>query len=407
MSKRPLSSHGTGYNDALDQSSKRQQTQDSRDGPMSDEEFQALKKLAENADDLISALYQLKQCNCSISERRGQDTALLAARHNLAELGDRVTPELLLLSQKRHSDLGPVTIPNTSLRNLRIPSMDYATSWRSSEMSRQLPPLPIIKDRKLEELAFTHPGFTPGSSPDKQYERLEWLGDAYLELIATALIDKTFLQLPSGRCSQIRERLIRNITLAAYFREYGLESRARLPNDVRNQNHPGRGTSSDKDLLKTQSDMFEAYVAAIILSDPVHGIETVICWLKALWGRDLIEDVQRAEQGKGPLPKTENTRRQKSSKEELSSKIVLKGVALRYEKMESNKRDRHLGQELFTIGVYLDGWGETGKLLGVGSALSVKEAGQKAAAEALESKKLMKVYESKKKALLEAKVGVV
>lgn len=407
MSKRPLSSHGTGHNDAPDQPSKRQQTQDWRDGQLSDEEFQALKKLADNADDLISALYQLKQCNCTINERRGQDTALLAARRNLSELGDKVTPELRLLSQTRHPELDTAAISNSSLRNLRIPSMDYATPWRSSEMSRQLPPLPTIKDRKLEELAFTHPGFTPGSSPDKQYERLEWLGDAYLELIATALIDKTFLQLPSGRCSQIRERLIRNITLAAYFREYGLESRARLPNDVRNQNHPGKGTSSDKDLLKTQSDMFEAYVAAIILSDPVHGIETVICWMKALWGRDLIEDVQRAEQGKGPLPKTENTRRQKSPKEELSSRIVVKGVALRYEKMESKKRDRHLGQELFTIGVYLDGWGETGKLLGVGSALSIKEAGQKAAAEALESKKLMKVYESKKKALLEAKVGVV
>ncbi|KAJ4158496.1 uncharacterized protein LMH87_009019 [Akanthomyces muscarius] len=403
MSKRPLSSHSAVYNDAPNQSSKRQQTKDSREGQLSDAEFKALKHLADNADDLISALHQLKQCNSSINERRGQDTALLAARQNLSELGDKVTPELQLLSQTRYSNLDAVSISNSSPLSLRIPSMDYATPWRSSEMSRQLPPLPTIKDRKFEDLAFTHPGFIPGSSPDKQYERLEWLGDAYLELIATALIDKTFLQLPSGRCSQIRERLIRNTTLAAYFREYGLESRARLPRDVRNQKHPGRGSSSDKDLLKTQSDMFEAYVAAVILSDPIHGIEIVVRWLKALWGRDIIEDVQRAEQGEAPLPRTENTGRKRTPKEELSYKLVVKGITLRYERMESNKRDRHLGQELFTVGVYLDGWGETGKLLGVGSALSIKEAGQKAAAEVLEHKKLMKVYEGKKKAFAEAK----
>ncbi|OAQ96816.1 hypothetical protein LLEC1_01102 [Akanthomyces lecanii] len=407
MSKRPLSSHNTDYSDAPTQSGKRQQTQDSREGQLSDAEFNALKKLADNADHLILALQQLKQCSSSINERRSQDTALLAARQNLSELGGSVTSELQLLSRTRHSDLDNVGISNLSPLNLQIPSMDYATPWRSSELSRQLPPLPTVKDRKLEELAFTHPGFIPGSSPDKQYERLEWLGDAYLELIATALIDKTFLQLPSGRCSQIRERLIRNTTLAAYFREYGLESRARLPRDVRTQKHPGRGSSSDKDWLKTQSDMFEAYVAAIILSDPIHGIGIVMRWLKALWGRDIIEDVQRAEQGEAPLVRREGAGRRITPKEELSSKVVVKGITLRYERMESNKRDRHLGQELFTVGVYMDGWGETGKLLGVGSALGIREAGQKAAAGILENKKLMKVYEAKKKAFAEAKVGVI
>ncbi len=407
MSKRPLSSHGTGCSDALNQAEKRRQTQDPRDGQLSDAEFKALKIMADNADDIISALHRLKQCRDSINERRSQDTALLTARQNLAGLSDSITPQLQLLSRTQNSDLDHIDASNSSSLNLRIPSMDYATPWRSSELSQQLPPLPTIKDKKLEELAFTHPGFVPGSSPDKQYERLEWLGDAYLELFATALIDKTFLLLPSGRCSQLRERLIRNTTLAAYFREYGLESRARLPRDVMNQKTPGRGSSSDKDLLKTQSDMFEAYVAAVILSDPTNGIETSIRWLKALWGRSLIEDVQRAEQGAAPLARTENTGRKRTPKEELSSRIVVKGITIRYERMESNKRDRHLGQELFTVGAHLDGWGETGKLLGVGSALSIKEAGQKAAAEILQNKKLMKLYEGKKKAFVEAKVGTV
>ncbi|TQV97602.1 hypothetical protein V2A60_006657 [Cordyceps javanica] len=406
MVKRPLSYDGVGLGDAPEQPGKRQQTQDQKGRQLSDAELTALKELANNSDAIISALHQLKQCSDSINEERSQDTALLAAKQSLARLADIITPQLQLLSQAPASGPETFDVSNSSSLNLQIPSMHCVTPWRSSEMSHALPPLPEVKDRKLEELAFTHPGFIAGSSPDKQYERLEWLGDAYLELIATALIDKTFLQLPSGRCSQIRERLIRNTTLASYFREYGLESRAKLPRDVLNQKKPARGSSSDKDLLKTQSDMFEAYVAAVILSDPVHGIETSIRWLKALWGRSIIEDVQKAEKGEAPLLRTEHNGRRKTAKEELSSKIVAKGIVLRYERMESHKRDRHLGQELFTVGVYLDGWGEQNKLLGVGSALSIKEAGQKAAAEALQNKKLMKLYEGKKKAFVEAK-GVV
>ncbi|KAM3531832.1 hypothetical protein NHJ13051_000568 [Beauveria bassiana] len=403
MSKRRLSSHGADTSDTSNAVVKRQQTQDLRDGQLSDGEFIALEKLADSADNIISALQKLKRCRNSVNERRSQDAEMLAARRDLAELSDSIAPQLQLLSTTLNS--GSDAVKNSILleSNLRIPSMDYATPWRSSEMSRELPPLPAVKDKGLEKLAFTHPGSVPGSRPDQQYERLEWLGDAYLELFATALIDKTFLQLPSGRCSQIRERLIRNTTLASYFREYGLEARARLPIDVINQKKPSRGSSSDKDLLKTQSDMFEAYVAAVILSDPANGIETTMSWLKALWGRSLIEDVQKAERSQTLVARTENTRRERTPKEELSSRIVIKGITLRYERMESKKRDKHSGQELFTVGVYLDGWGELGKLLGVGSALSIKEAGQKAAAGVMENKKLMKVYESNKKAFLEGK----
>ena len=42
------------------------------------------------------------------------------------------------------------------------------------------------------------------------------------------------------------------------------------------------------------------------------------------------------------------------------------------------------------------------KVLGTGTALQKKEAGHKAAAQALENKKLMRVYETKKKAFQEA-----
>lgn len=401
MSKRPPSPHDARQGDAQLQPGKRQQTQDPRDNQISDTQLAALRSLADDADDLIATLQRLKTCRNDGQPWDDRNPALVASRQDLTEISRRITPHLHAIATV------PDSTPSSFSLSLRMPSMAMVTPWRSAEMSEQLPPLPPIQDSKLKELAFTHPGFVPGSSPDKQYERLEWLGDAYLELISTALIDKTFLHLPSGRCSQIRERLIRNTTLASYFREYGFEQHAKLPTDLRNGRQLGRGSSKDKDLLKTQADMFEAYAAAVILDNPGNGLETTIAWLKALWARSIIEDVRQAEEGNPTTdaPLTTTTKKQ-TPKEELSARIVVKGVAIRYETVPSNKRDKNLDQQLFSVAVYLDGWGETGKLLGYGSALSVKEAGQKAAAAALQNRKLLKVYESKKRAIRDAREAV-
>lgn len=230
-----------------------------------------------------------------------------------------------------------------------------------------------------------------------------------MELIATVLIEKTFQKLSSGRLSQMRERLIRNTQLAEYFREYGLQSRARLPADLANRADPGRGSSKDKDLQKTQGDMFEAYVAAVIQSDPVSGLGNAVKWLKALWARTLQEDIQKAESKTGAQPDLSGQGGQrpttKTPKEELSTQIVVKGIVIHYESMPCTKKDKHHNLPMFAVGAYLDGWGETHKLLGVGTALSVKEAGHKAATAALQNKKLLSQYTAKKASFMAARAA--
>jgi ribonuclease-3 len=220
------------------------------------------------------------------------------------------------------------------------------------------------------------------------------LGDAYLELISTVLIYQTFPRLPSGQCSQIREQLVRNITLADFFRAYNLSSLAQLPPDLAHS-APGRGRSADKDLRKTQSDMFEAYLAAVIISDEQNGLPRAIEWVKGLWAEAI-----RGHQKTAPT----NSGDQLSPKSRLANAIVVRGIVLRYEDMpgQKQKKDKILGLQLFTVGVYLTGWGETNKLLGFGTAKNKKDAGQKAALQALENKKMLKVYEQKKKAFVEA-----
>jgi ribonuclease-3 len=42
-------------------------------------------------------------------------------------------------------------------------------------------------------------------------------------------------------------------------------------------------------------DIFEAYVAAVILSDPAGGLARAISWLKALWGMTLRKEIIQEE----------------------------------------------------------------------------------------------------------------
>ncbi|KAI6779827.1 Ribonuclease-like protein [Emericellopsis cladophorae] len=285
---------------------------------------------------------------------------------------------------------------------LAIPSFSVEP-WRSSEIPTQLPPLPPIKDPELERLAFLHIGLGEGGS----YERLEWIGDAYLELISTNIISKTFPKLRAGRCSQLREQLIRNVTLSRYFREYGLPSKARLPPEVLHGLGAGKGRSNDKDITKTQGDMFEAYVAAVIMSDPENGLATCIRWLRDLWSMTLREQIVAAEKEKPTTVRVLNEVTGEvndlSPKERVAHLIRAPGVTLEYRDLPCNKKDKHLKLPLFAVGLYLTGWGETGRELGLGIAQSKKEAAQKAATQALENRKLLKTYEQKKRAYVEAK----
>ncbi|KAG9258083.1 putative nucleolar RNAse III [Emericellopsis atlantica] len=361
------------------------------------EKIEALSKLADNAQEVIDNLQQL------LRWRQGNGESV----RSLVPRWEGVARNMLGPIQSLASENGQDKIRQQSDSNiyartpLAIPPFSVEP-WRSSEIPTQLPPLPPIKDPELERLAFLHIGVGEGGS----YERLEWIGDAYLELISTNIISRTFPKLRAGRCSQLREQLIRNVTLSRYFREYGLASKARLPPEVLHGLGAGRGRSNDKDITKTQGDMFEAYVAAIIMSDPDNGLATCIRWLRDLWSMTLREQIVAAENEKPTTVRVLNEVtgevKDLSPKERISHLIRVPGVTLEYRDLPCNKKDKHLKLPVFAIGLYLTGWGETGRELGLGTAQSKKEAAQKAATQALENRKLLKTYEQKKRAYVEA-----
>ena len=232
-----------------------------------------------------------------------------------------------------------------------------------------LPPLPAIPDKDLESVAFTHPGSLSCDTASKvniSYDRLEFLGDAYIELMATRVIFPRFPRLTAGKLSQQRESLVKNETLAEYALAYGFDEKAKLP---RTFNTPGK----DRKLWqKTLGDIFEAYVAAVIISDPEQGFQLAEAWLAALWESKL--GLQKREDTETADPK---------AKIHLATKILGKGIKVNYRDEAPPVEIREEGKAIFQIGVYLTGWGWKDQHLGSGKGLSKLEAGQKAAADAL------------------------
>lgn len=236
--------------------------------------------------------------------------------------------------------------------------------------SSTLPPLPPILDKALESVAFTHPGSLSCDTASKiniSYDRLEFLGDAYIELMATRVIFPRFPSLAAGRLSQQREMLVKNETLAEYALAYNFDEKAKLPSTY---NTPGK--DSRKLWLKTLGDIFEAFVAAVIISDPEQGFQVAEAWLAALWESKL--GLQKREDTETVDPK---------AKMHLAAKLMGKGIKINYRDEAPPVEIRQEGKLIFQVGAYLTGWGWQDQHLGSGKGLNKQEAGQKAAADAL------------------------
>ncbi|KAF2653714.1 ribonuclease III [Lophiostoma macrostomum CBS 122681] len=246
------------------------------------------------------------------------------------------------------------------------------------KQAKGLPPLPAIAPH-LEEAVFTHVssqkqlvrGYNDGQV---NYERLEFLGDANIELIATRPIYSHFPNLQASHMSELRELLVNNETLAGFSKAYNLPARLKHEQSMKD----GKGWT------KIMADLFEAYTAAVVLSDPENGFTTAETWLLELWSPVLLN--YRA-------PIVQNPR----ARDDVNKLIMAPGIKVEY-RME---RDMEMiaGKQKFFMGLYLTGWGFDDEWLGSGEAKSKAEACVHAATDALQNSmtKLMEANAEKLK----------
>ena len=254
----------------------------------------------------------------------------------------------------------------------------------ASNPSTKTPLLPPLTDPTLLSATFTHAGTLSYSDAhrsdahrhDLSYERLEFLGDAYIELFATRIIFDRFPDLRPGRLAQIRESLVNNWTLASFALLYAFDKRVRVPKEY-NQ----RGKTD----TKVYADVFEAYIAAIILQSPSTGFATAEKWMSELWASHLHKTTL--------VPELVC-----EAKQLLAKKILCKGITVEYKQSKASERStEEKGKSNFFVDVYLTGWGYKHKRIGSGTGWSVGQAGSRAAMEALSDKALMDEISALKK----------
>lgn len=366
----------------------------------------ALSRLSESADDLIQCLQALKT---------QRDDSNLTRR--LAALSNDLMPSFKTLAKgydRKVADESKATeqAKPEPAENSR-PEVPILTPWTPSEVAVSMPPLPPILDPVLEKASFTHAGTIVAHS-ERSYEQLEWLGDAYLYLMATAYIYMTFPHLPHGEMCHLREVLVRNTTLREFSVHYGFEKRAILPKEYDIVGRQGGTKVSDKERAKVLGDIFEAHVAAIILSDPVRGVSRTAQWLKALWSTMIPKQIKQQSQATLVVPVMGGTAaspagpqaQTKSAKQELSASLALSNprVNIVYKSVDESRtvRDPLTKLPLFVQAVYLEGYGET-RQLGTGTAKKKADANEMAAQNALENKRMINTYKEKKRLALESR----
>ena len=113
-----------------------------------------------------------------------------------------------------------------------------------------------FKDIKLLETALTHPSFG-GDHHVPHYQRLEFLGDAVLELAISRYLFFEFPEVDEGKLTRIRAGLVREETLCRAARRLELGKFIRLS--------VGEDRSGGREKPSILCDVMEAVLAAVYL----------------------------------------------------------------------------------------------------------------------------------------------
>lgn len=207
---------------------------------------------------------------------------------------------------------------------------------------------PMLLQDALRHSSYVHEN---PDDPGLSNERLEFLGDAVLELCITRLLYTRFPDAQEGQLSKARAWLVNERALAGLARDLDLGPLLLL----------GRGEElqGGREKPSILADAVEALLAAVYLDAGLEAVDQVI---RSLWGGRLDEAYERA------ASKDYKTRVQELVQEKLKK-------TPRYQVLDATGPDH---AKTFQVALVVGG-----EKLAQGSGHSKKEAEQRAAAKAL------------------------
>lgn len=210
-----------------------------------------------------------------------------------------------------------------------------------------------FKDIELLVTALTHRSYVnehKKNAPEHN-ERLEFLGDAVLELVTSDFLYRNYNE-SEGIMTNWRAALVRTESIAAAGINLGYEPLVRLSKGERRGSERARGV--------IMADCFEAVIGAIYLDQGYRAAEKFI--------HDNI--LARMDE----ILESEAWRDAKSHLQELSQRT--NGRTPTYKLLKEDGPDHN---KMFTLGVFVNG-----KLMGTGEGHSKQQAQVEAAAKALQ-----------------------
>ena len=125
-------------------------------------------------------------------------------------------------------------------------------------------------DKKLLETAFTHTSYANEHRLLKisHNERLEFLGDAVLQLIISEYLYTKYPRRPEGDLSKLRSMIVREESLAGFARDCQFDHFIKL----------GRGEekSGGRNRDTILGDLFEAFLGALLLDKGVEAVKSFL-----------------------------------------------------------------------------------------------------------------------------------
>lgn len=213
-----------------------------------------------------------------------------------------------------------------------------------------------FSDHRLLQQALTHSSFLNERVDERHAlssnERLEFLGDAIVNFLATRLVFEHFPDASEGDLTAWRSALIRTETLAGFAQRYDLGSHVLLAR--------GEEASGARQRPALLADTFEAVVAAVFIDQGLDAVQTLLL--------PLFDEVLAALQKQGPPL---------DYKSKLQARIQAeRGITPRYRTIRQSGPEH---QPEFTSEVLAGD-----ETLGRGRGLSKPKAEQDAAREALD-----------------------
>ncbi|MGZ7209872.1 MAG: ribonuclease III [Methanobacterium sp.] len=119
----------------------------------------------------------------------------------------------------------------------------------------------------LYELAFIHQSYTNENDISECYERLEFLGDAVLDLVVSEFLYNENPDLTEGQLTRMRSNYVCKKALYTYSMELGLDKYIKL----------GVGAElSRREIDSVISDVFESFTGALYLDSGLEAVKEFI-----------------------------------------------------------------------------------------------------------------------------------